>query len=382
MTSQPQSPQPTHAHPILDELTAAGVSIWLDDISRERLRTKNLSELVRDWDVTGVTSNPTIFAHAVANGDAYDQQIADLAIREVTTDEAARDIATCDIRWGCDVLRPAYDATDGVDGRVSIEVDPRIAKNTAKTIAEARALWWMVDRPNLFIKIPATVEGLPAITAALAEGISVNVTLIFSLERYGQVIDAFMAGLEQALEAGRDISTLGSVASFFVSRVDSEVDGRLDKIGTPEAAALRGKAAIANARLAYELYEQRIATPRWQALRDAGARVQRPLWASTSTKDPAYDDTMYVVELVAPDTVNTMPESTLRVTADHAGLRGDTVHGTYDQSRQVFADLARLGIEYDDVVRVLEEEGVQKFAASWNEFLGTIESNMAAVGKP
>ena len=232
MTSQPQSPQPTHAHPILDELTAAGVSIWLDDISRERLRTKNLSELVRDWDVTGVTSNPTIFAHAVANGDAYDQQIADLAIREVTTDEAARDIATCDIRWGCDVLRPAYDATDGVDGRVSIEVDPRIAKNTAKTIAEARALWWMVDRPNLFIKIPATVEGLPAITAALAEGISVNVTLIFSLERYGQVIDAFMAGLEQALEAGRDISTLGSVASFFVSRVDSEVDGRLDKIGT------------------------------------------------------------------------------------------------------------------------------------------------------
>ena len=382
MTSQPQSPQPTHAHPILDELTAAGVSIWLDDISRERLRTKNLSELVRDWDVTGVTSNPTIFAHAVANGDAYDQQIADLAIREVTTDEAARDIATCDIRWGCDVLRPAYDATDGVDGRVSIEVDPRIAKNTAKTIAEARALWWMVDRPNLFIKIPATVEGLPAITAALAEGISVNVTLIFSLERYGQVIDAFMAGLEQALEAGRDISTLGSVASFFVSRVDSEVDGRLDKIGTPEAAALRGKAAVANARLAYELYEQRIATPRWQALRDAGARVQRPLWASTSTKDPAYDDTMYVVELVAPDTVNTMPESTLRVTADHAGLRGDTVHGTYDQSRQVFADLARLGIEYDDVVRVLEEEGVQKFAASWNEFLGTIESNMAAVGKP
>ncbi len=223
-----------------------------------------------------------------------------------------------------------YDITDGVDGRVSIEVDPRIAKDTAKTIAEARALWWLVDRPNLFIKIPATVEGLPAITAALAEGISVNVTLIFSLERYGQVIDAFMAGLEQALEAGRDISGLASVASFFVSRVDTEVDRRLDKIGTPEAAALRGKAAIANARLAYELYEQRIATPRWQALREAGAKVQRPLWASTSTKDPAYDDTMYVVELVAPDTVNTMPESTLRATADHAKLRGDTIHGTYD----------------------------------------------------
>ena len=309
------------------------------------------------------------------------EQLKDLAIREVKIDEAARNIATYDIRWGCDVFRPVYDATDGVDGRVSIEVDPRIAKDTAKTIAEARALWWLVDRPNLFIKIPATLEGLPAITAALAEGISVNVTLIFSLERYGQVIDAFMTGLEQAREAGRDISTLGSVASFFVSRVDTEVDRRLDKIGTPEAAELRGKAAIANARLAYELYEQRISAPRWQALREAGAKVQRPLWASTSTKDPAYDDTMYVVELVAPDTVNTMPEPTLRDTADHAKLRGDTIHGTYDQSRQVFADLATLGIGYDDVVNVLEEEGVEKFAASWNEFLGTIESNMAAVGK-
>jgi transaldolase len=380
MTSQQQIPPP--AHPVLRELTAAGVSIWLDDISRERLRTGNLAELIRDWAVTGVTSNPTIFASAVAHGDAYDQQVADLAVREVTVEEAARDIATYDIRWGCDVLRPVYDITGGVDGRVSIEVDPRIAKETAKTIAEARALWWMVDRPNLFIKIPATLEGLPAITAALAEGISVNVTLIFSLERYGQVIDAFMAGLEQALQAGRDISTLASVASFFVSRVDTEVDRRLDKIGTPEAAALRGKAAIANARLAYELYEQRIATPRWQALKDAGAKVQRPLWASTSTKDPAFDDTMYVVDLVAPDTVNTMPESTLRATADHAKLRGDTIHGTYEQSRQVFADLARLGIGYDDVVSVLEEEGVEKFAASWNEFLGTIESNMAAVGKP
>ena len=379
MTSVPQTPQ---AHPILGELTAAGVSIWLDDISRERLRTGNLAELIRDWAATGVTSNPTIFASAVAHGDAYDKQLADLAIRGVKVEEAARSIATYDIRWGCDVFRPVYDITDGVDGRVSIEVDPRIAKDTAKTIAEARALWWLVDRPNLFIKIPATLEGLPAITAALAEGISVNVTLIFSLERYGQVIDAFMAGLEQALAAGRDISTLASVASFFVSRVDTEVDRRLDKIGTPEAAALRGKAAIANARLAYELYEERISTPRWQALREAGAKVQRPLWASTSTKDPAFEDTMYVVELVAPDTVNTMPEATLRATADHAKLRGDTIRGTYDESRKIFAELEKLGISYDDVVRVLEDEGVQKFAASWNEFLGTIESNMAAVDKP
>ncbi len=380
MTSQP-APTPAGKE-ILGQLTASGVSIWLDDISRDRLRTGNLEALVRDWQVRGVTSNPTIFAHAVGQGNAYDQQVADLAIREVKTEEAARMIATYDIRWGCDVLRPVYDESDGVDGRVSIEVDPRIARDTAKTIAEARALWWMVDRPNLFIKIPATLGGLPAITAALAEGISVNVTLIFSLERYGQVIDAFMAGLEQAREAGHDLRRLASVASFFVSRVDSEVDGRLDKIGTPEAAALRGKAAIANARLAYELFEQRFATPRWQALREAGARVQRPLWASTSTKDPAYEDTMYVVELVAPDTVNTMPEATLRATADHAELRGDRVHGTYDESRKVFADLAALGIGYDDVVRVLEEEGVEKFAASWNEFLGTIEANMAAVDKP
>jgi len=380
MTSQP-APTP-EGKEILGQLTASGVSIWLDDISRDRLRTGNLEALVRDWYVRGVTSNPTIFAHAVGQGNAYDQQLADLAIREVKTEEAARMIATYDIRWGCDVLRPVYDESGGVDGRVSIEVDPRIARDTAKTIAEARALWWMVDRPNLFIKIPATLEGLPAITAALAEGISVNVTLIFSLERYGQVIDAFMAGLEQAREAGRDLSALASVASFFVSRVDTEVDGRLDKIGTPEAAALRGKAAIANARLAYELFEQRLATPRWQALREAGAQVQRPLWASTSTKDPAYEDTMYVVELVAPDTVNTMPEATVRATADHATLHGDRVHGTYDESRQVFADLAALGIGYDDVVRVLEEEGVDKFAASWNEFLGTIEANMAAVDKP
>jgi len=371
-----------HNQAILSQLTAEGVSIWLDDISRDRLRTGNLADLMTNWEVRGVTSNPTIFAHAISQGDAYDQQLADLAISGASPEEASRLITTYDIRWGCDVLRPVYDASQGVDGRVSLEVDPRLARETAKTIAEARTLWWMVDRPNLFIKIPATVEGLPAITACLAEGISINVTLIFSLERYGQVIDAFMAGLEQAVAAGRDISRLASVASFFVSRVDTEVDSRLDKIGTPEAAALRGKAAIANARLAYELYEQRIATPRWQALLAAGAKVQRPLWASTSTKDPAFEDTMYVVELVAPDTVNTMPEATLRATADHAKLRGDTVRGTYAAARQVFAELAELGISYDDVVQTLEDEGVDKFAVSWNEFLGTIQANMGAVEKP
>jgi transaldolase len=298
----------------------------------------------------------------------------------VTVDEAARAITTYDIRWACDVLRPEYDATDGLDGRVSIEVDPRIAMDTGKTIAEARALWWMVDRPNLFIKIPATLAGLAAITQCLSEGISVNVTLIFSLERYGQVIDAFMAGLEQAADAGRDLSRLTSVASFFVSRVDTEVDRRLDKIGTAEAQALRGQAAIANARLAYQLFEEMSATPRWEALKARGARPQRPLWASTSTKDPAFADTMYVVELVGPGTVNTMPEETLHATAAHAELHGDAIHGTYEQSRQVIDQLESLGISYDEVVSVLEDEGVEKFAASWNELLETVKNQMAAAG--
>ena len=294
----------------------------------------------------------------------------------MSVDEASRAITTYDIRWACDVLRPAYDATDGRDGRVSIEVDPRVATDTHKTLAEARNLWWMVDRPNLFIKIPATHEGLPAITQCISEGISINVTLIFSLERYGEVIDAYMAGLEQVAAAGRDLSQIRSVASFFVSRMDAEVDARLDKLGTPEATALRGKTAIANARLAYELYEQHIATERWQALRAAGAQVQRPLWASTSTKDPSFPDTMYVAGLVVADTVNTMPEATIKATADHGELRGDTVHGTYDASRQVLADMEKLGVSYDDVMRVLEDEGVAKFEASWNELLGTITKNM------
>jgi transaldolase len=368
MTSRPDD--------ALAQLTAAGVAVWLDDISRERLSTGNLEMLVRDFHVHGVTSNPTIFDHALSSGAAYKEQVADLAVRGVTVDEAARAITTYDIRWACDVLRGVYDATHGVDGRVSIEVDPRIARNTAKTIAEARALWWQVDRPNLFIKIPATIQGLPAITQCLSEGISVNVTLIFSLERYGEVIDAFMAGLEAA--SGRDVATINSVASFFVSRVDTEVDARLDKLGTPEAEALRGKAALANARLAYQLYEERFGSSRWEALSVRGARPQRPLWASTSTKDPAFADTMYVVDLVAPGTVNTMPEATLRATAAHGVLQGDTIHGTYQESRQVFDHLEALGISYDDVVAVLEEEGVQKFATSWNELLETIKTEMAA----
>jgi transaldolase len=362
---------------VLAELTDAGVSVWLDDISRDRLRTGNLEMLIKDFHVQGVTSNPTIFQHALSKGDAYDEQVEDLKIRGVSVEEASRMITTYDIRWACDVLRPVYDRTNHLDGKVSIEVDPRLARETAKTVAEAKQLWWLVDRPNLFIKIPATAGGIPAITETLALGISVNVTLIFSLQRYAEVIDAYMAGLEQAAANGHDISAISSVASFFVSRVDTEVDNRLDKIGTPEAEALKGTAAIANARLAYELFEQKLATPRWQALAAKGARVQRPLWASTSTKDPAFPDTMYVVELVVEDTVNTMPEGTLRATADHGVLRGDTVHGTYDESRQVFARLEALGISYDDVVQVLEDEGVAKFAVSWNELLETIRTELS-----
>ena len=362
----------------LAELSAAGVAVWLDDVNRTRLTSGNLAALARDRHVVGVTSNPTIFDHALSHGDAYDEQLAQLALRGVSVGEASRAITTYDIRWACDVLRPAYDASDGVDGRVSLEVDPRLAGDTEKTIAEARALWWLVDRPNLFIKIPATPAGLPAITACLAEGISINVTLIFSLERYGEVIDAFFAGMEQAAEAGHDLSSIASVASFFVSRVDTEVDSRLDKMGTPEAAAMRGKAAVANARLAYELFEERFgeSSPRWSALHGKGARLQRPLWASTSTKDPAYPDTMYVVELVAPDTVNTMPEATILAMADHGVLNGNAVQGTYAESRKVFEDLAGLGISYEDVVTVLEEEGVSKFAASWQELLDTIQAEL------
>jgi transaldolase len=365
----------------LAQLSAAGVSIWLDDISRDRLRTGNLADLIRDRHVVGVTSNPSIFQKAISDSDSYDPQIADLAIRGVDVGEALRALTAFDIRWACEVLRPAYDASDGVDGRVSIEVDPRIAHDTDKTVAEARALWWLVDRPNLYVKIPATTAGIPAISQCLAEGISINVTLIFALARYGEVIDAFFEGVERAQAAGHDISRLGSVASFFVSRVDTEVDKRLDKLGTDEAKALRGKAAVANARLAYELYEQKFSIDRWAALHKAGAKPQRPLWASTSTKDPAYEDTMYVTELVAPGTVNTMSESTIHATYDHGVIPNDSVRGHYAEARQVLDRLEKVGIAYDDVVRVLEDEGVEKFEASWTELVDAIEKQLKDKGK-
>jgi transaldolase len=362
----------------LADLTAAGVAVWLDDMSRERLRTGNLEQLVREREVVGVTTNPSIFQKALSEGAAYDEQVRDLALRGTDVGEAVRSLTTYDVRWACDVLQPVADRTAGVDGRVSIEVDPRIAHDTERTVAEARALWWLVDRPNLFIKIPATEAGLPAITAALAEGISVNVTLIFSLQRYEAVMDAFLTGLEQARDNGHDLSRIGSVASFFVSRVDSEIDKRLEKAGADSA--LRGKAGVANARLAYAAYERVFAGQRWAALERAGATPQRPLWASTGVKDPAYDDTMYVVELVAPGTVNTMPEATLEAVADHGEVRGDTVRTSYDDAQAVLDRLAEVGVDYDDVVRLLEEEGVQKFEDAWNGLIESVTEQLERAG--
>ncbi|PWU49850.1 transaldolase [Micromonospora globispora] len=365
----------------LGELSAAGVAIWLDDLSRVRLSSGGLDQLRREKHLVGVTSNPTIFAKAMSDADEYNWQLKDLATRGLEVEEAVRLLTTYDVRWACDVMRPAYDATAGVDGRVSLEVDPRLAHETEKTVAEAKGLWWLVDRPNLFIKIPATEAGLPAITATLAEGISVNVTLIFGLDRYSAVMDAFLAGLEQAKANGHDLSKIGSVASFFVSRVDSEVDKRLEKIGSDEAKALRGKAAIANARLAYERYCKVFASDRWQALADAGAHPQRPLWASTSTKNPDYRDVMYVEELIAPGTVNTMPEPTIHAFADHGEMRGDTITGAYDDARKVFTDLEAVGVDMSDVIVVLEREGVEKFEASWLELLDGVRKSLAEAGK-
>ncbi|MET8149082.1 transaldolase [Actinoplanes sp. NPDC049668] len=362
----------------LADLSAAGVAVWLDDLSRVRLQSGSLDRMRREQHVVGVTTNPTIFAKALADADAYDSQLKDLAAQGVTVEEAVRLLTSYDVRWAADVMKPAYDASSGVDGRVSIEVDPRSAHETAKTAAEAKTLWWLVDRPNVFIKIPATEAGLPAITATLAEGISVNVTLIFSLERYRAVMDAFLAGMEQAKANGHDLTQIGSVASFFVSRVDTEIDKRLDKIGSDEARALQGKAGVANAQLAYQAYAEVFGTARWQALADAGAHPQRPLWASTGTKNPDYKDTIYVEELIAPGTVNTMPESVIKAFEDHGETRGDTVTGSYAAAQKVMDDLAAVGIDFDDVFRVLEDEGVEKFETSWGELLEDVKKSLAA----
>ncbi|MEU3627535.1 transaldolase [Amycolatopsis coloradensis] len=360
----------------LAQLSEAGVSIWLDDLSRERLNTGNLAGLVRDKHVVGVTTNPTIFANAMSKGEAYDEQTRELAARGADVEATIRELTTTDVRNAADLFRDVYTATNGVDGRVSIEVDPRLAKDAEKTAAEAQDLWKTVDRPNVLIKIPATEEGLPAITKTLAEGISVNVTLIFSVERYRAVIEAYFAGLEQAKANGHDLKGIHSVASFFVSRVDAEIDKRLDAIGTDEAKALRGEAALANARLAYAAFEELSSSDRWKKLAEAGANAQRPLWASTGVKDPQYSDTRYVDQLVVKDTVNTMPEKTLDAAADHADVTGDTVTGKGAEAQAVFDKLSAVGIDITDVFLTLENEGVEKFEKSWTELLETVTGQL------
>lgn len=368
-------------NPHLAALSAAGVSVWLDDLSRDRLRSGNLQQLIDTRSVVGVTTNPSIFQAALSKGTAYDAQVAELAERGADVDATIRTVTTDDVREACDVLRPQWEASEGIDGRVSIEVDPRLAHDTDKTILQAIELWKIVDRPNLLIKIPATLAGLPAITAVLAEGISVNVTLIFSVDRHRAVMDAYLAGLEAARQAGHDLSKIHSVASFFVSRVDTEIDKRLEKIGSAEALELRGRAGVANARLAYAAYEEVFGGTRFAALAKDGARVQRPLWASTGVKNPDYSDTLYVTELVARNTVNTMPEKTLEAVADHGAVTGDTVTGTAGTAQGVFDALTAIGIDLADVFTLLEDDGVEKFEKSWQELLDATQDQLTAASK-
>ena len=372
----------------LNDLAAAKVSVWLDDLSRPRIQTGSLARMVEQGEIVGITTNPTIFAKAIGAGSGYEDQLHDLALRGTAIGETLRLLTAWDVRAACDVLRPVYDRTDGRDGRVSIEVDPRISGDADRTAAEARGLWWLVDRPNLFIKIPATLAGLPAITATLADGISVNVTLIFSLDRYRGVLDAFLSGLEQRKARGGSLKGIESVASFFVSRVDTEVDRRLGEITaqkngkdlTADKQRLRGQAAIANARLAYEIYEEMLASPRWQALASEGAQPQRLLWASTGVKDKSFSDTRYVVDLVAPDTVNTMPEATLQAVADHGEVRGDAVRGSYAAAHATMTDLKGLGIDIADVADTLERQGVASFEKSWDELIESVTKQIEKSG--
>jgi transaldolase len=360
------------------QLSDIGVSIWLDDLSRERIATGSLQKLIDEKNVVGVTTNPTIFATALAKGQAYDEQVAKLAAAGTSVSDAVFEITTDDVAAGCDIFAATFEASGHVDGRVSIEVEPGVAHDAAATIAQGKQLWAKVNRPNAMIKVPATVEGLEAITELTAVGISVNVTLIFSLDRHKAVIDAYLTGLEKAQTAGIDLSTIESVASFFVSRVDTEIDKRIEAIGADTALALKSKAGIANAQLAYQLFEQQFDTDRAKALLAAGANKQRPLWASTGVKDPNLPDTLYVTELAVDGVVNTMPEKTLEATVDHAPLHGDAVRGSYASAQKVLDDLAAVGVDYDDVTATLEREGVEKFVVSWGELLDTVTAALEA----
>ncbi|MFJ8613554.1 transaldolase [Streptomyces sp. NPDC093675] len=361
----------------LEDLSDAGVSVWLDALSRRLIASGGLAKLVSRHRVAGVTTNPAIFQSAISGGAEYEGQVAELATRAVTAGEALRTITATDVRDAADVLLPVFRSPrGGRDGRVSIEVDPRIAHDTAATVAEARHLVWLVDRPNTYIKIPATDAGMPALTEAVAQGISVNVTLIFSVARYRQVAAAYLEGLERAADAGLDLSQIFSVASLFVSRMDTEVDSRLDALASPEARALRGTAALANARLVYEAFEEVFSGSRWDRLQGAGGSKQRPLWASTGVKNPVYDATKYVSGLIAPDTVATMPEATLHAVEKQGLVAGDTVRGAYDQARAGLQALDQLGISCTEVAQQLEDEGVRKFEASWNALLAEIDAQL------
>ncbi|MBP2414568.1 transaldolase [Arthrobacter stackebrandtii] len=361
-------------------LSAAGVSIWLDDLSRERLNSGSLAALIKEKNVVGVTTNPSIFEAAITKSDDYKPELKKFSAAGINAEDAVFEITTADVADGCDLFAPIAEATKGVDGRVSIEVDPRKAWDTEGTFAEAKRLYAKVNKKNVYIKIPATLEGLEAITATLGEGISVNVTLIFSLDRYRAVMNAFLSGLELAKANGHNLADIHSVASFFVSRVDLEIDARLDALGTDEAAALKGKAGLANARLAYQAFEEVFSSERWALLADAGALPQRPLWASTGVKNPAYPDTLYVTELVAANVVNTMPEKTLDATFDHGVVTGDTITGSYEESNALLNKLEGLGISYNDVVNLLETEGLDKFVASWKELLNHVQEALDAAG--
>lgn len=362
----------------LQDLSAAGVSIWLDDLDRHRIESGNLAELIKTKSVVGVTTNPSIFEKAIGSGAAeYQAQLAELA--DTSVDAAVRALTVHDVSEACKIFADVYQASNGFDGRVSLEVDPRLANDTSGTITQAKELWQAVNQPNLMIKIPATKAGLPAITEAIASGISVNVTLIFSVERYREVMQAWLTGLAKAKANGHDLSKIDSVASFFVSRVDTLIDAQLTEIGSAQALALKGKAAIANARLAYEAFEQMLTEPTWLSLQEAGAHPQRPLWASTGVKDPAYPDTQYVIELVAPKCVNTMPEATLNAVADHGDVRGNTIKGTYASAAAVFSDLASVGINFSEVFEQLETEGVEKFIDAWQKLLDGLATALKGI---
>jgi transaldolase len=353
----------------LQELSALGQSVWIDSLSREWLRTGELRRMMDEDAVVGVTSNPTIFQKALSEGGWYDDQLREILDEEDDLKEIFFRLAFDDIREACDLMRSAWDRTEGLDGYVSLEVDPTLANDTDATIEQAQRFHDTVDRPNLYVKIPATKEGLPAIEEMISRGRNINVTLTFSLERYAEVAEAYIRGVERLVEAGGDPSKVVSVASFFVSRVDTETDKRLDAIGGHDH--LKGRLAIANAKLAYQRYKEIFAGPRWEPLKAKGATPQRCLWASTSTKNPEYRDVMYVEELIGPETVDTMPKETIEAFQDHGVVRLTLEEGL-DEARRLFEELAAAGIDYDDVTRVLEEEGVQKFADSFRELLDGI----------